>query len=74
MNERERYDFIIFWIIKLNRRKEHKIKIYDEYYDNEISKLKVSEFDKIYRIMLKFKKEKEKYFNWMMRNIKMNKM
>ena len=60
MNERERYDFIIFWIIKLNRRKEHKIKIYNEYYDNEISKLEESEFNKIYRIMLKFEKEKKR--------------
>ena len=60
MNERERNDFIIFWIIKLNRRKEHKIKIYNEYYDNEIKKLKLSGFNKIYRIMLKFEKEKKR--------------
>ena len=54
LNERERGDFIVYWMTKLSNRKGHKVTICDEVYDNEIAQLEVSGFSKIHRVMLKF--------------------
>ena len=54
LNERERNDFIVYWLTKLSGRKGHKVTICDEVYDNEIAQLQVNEFDKYLRVMLKF--------------------
>ena len=54
LNERERNDFIVYWITKLSGRKGHKVTICDEKYDNEIAKLELSGFEKQLRVMLKF--------------------
>ena len=54
LNERERNDFIVYWLTKLSGRKGHKVTICDEVYDNEIAQLEVNGFDKYLRVMLKF--------------------
>ena len=54
LNERERNDFIVYWITKLSGRKGHKVTICDEKYDNEIARLEVSGFTEQLRVMLKF--------------------
>ena len=59
LNERERNDFIVYWITKLSGRKGHKVTICDEKYDNEIAKLEVSGFTQILRVMLKFEEIEE---------------
>ena len=54
LNERERNDFIVYWLTKLTGRKGHKVTICDEKYDNEVAKLSVSNYSQILRVMLKF--------------------
>ena len=54
LNERERNDYIVYWITKLSGRKGHKVTICDEKYDNEIAKLEVTGFTEQMRVMLKF--------------------
>ena len=54
LNERERNDFIVYWLTKLSGRKGHKITICNEKYDNEIAKLTVSNYSQMLRVMLKF--------------------
>ena len=54
LNERERNDFIVYWITKLSGRKGHKVTICDEQYDNEMALLNVTGFDTYLRVMLKF--------------------
>ena len=63
LNERERNDFIVYWITKLSGRKGHKVTICDEKYDNEIAKLEVNGFDKYLRVMLKFEEISEEEVN-----------
>ncbi|EDR28928.1 hypothetical protein EDI_249480 [Entamoeba dispar SAW760] len=53
MNEREVNDFIVYWIAKLNKN-YYKVTICDSSYDNEIAQLKISGFNQIHRIALKF--------------------
>ncbi|EKE42354.1 hypothetical protein ENUP19_0163G0006 [Entamoeba nuttalli] len=53
MNEREINDFIVYWIVKLNK-KYYKVTICDSTYDNEIARLKITGFNQIHRIALKF--------------------
>ena len=59
LNDREREDFIVYWMTKLSNRKCHKVTICDEVYDNEIAQLEVSGFSKIHRVMLKFEEVEE---------------
>ena len=59
LNERERNDFIVYWMTKLSGRKGHKVTICDEKYDNEIAKLEVTGFTQILRVMLKFEEIEE---------------
>ena len=54
LNERERNDFIVYWLTKLSGRTGHKITICNEKYDNEISKLTISNYSQMLRVMLKF--------------------
>ena len=54
LNERERNDFIVYWLTKLSGRKGHKVTICNEKYDNEIAKLSVSNYSQMLRVMLKF--------------------
>ena len=59
LNERERNDFIVYWLTKLSGRKGHKVTICDEKYDNEIARLEVSGFTEQLRVMLKFEEIEE---------------
>ena len=54
LNERERNDFIVYWITKLHSRKYHKVTICDSSYDDRIAPLKVTGFTQLHRVMLKF--------------------
>ena len=62
LNERERNDFIAYWLTKLSGRKMFKMITCNEKYNNEIAKLEVSGFIQILRVMLKFEEVNEDVF------------
>ncbi|EDR27347.1 ubiquitin, putative [Entamoeba dispar SAW760] len=59
LNERERNDFIVYWITKLGKRKYHLVTICDSKFDKEVASLTVSGFEQTHRVMLKFEETKD---------------
>ena len=54
LNERERNDFIVYWMIKLSEMNHVKVTVCNSEYDTTIVPMKVKGFDKVHRVMMKF--------------------
>ena len=54
LNERERNDFIVYWLPQLSSMKKIQVTLWNDSYEKEVALLKVSGFEQIHRVMLVF--------------------